>query len=137
MPAPARTPEKHDADLHARMTRVRAHRRPMSPSEGARMARRANLKRALERLRPIRWPQNPLSATEAAFVLNVTPAAISAAIAEGRLQATREGRACQVSRADVQASLASQVREAEALGLAVPDAARHVAGAETRSQDLA
>jgi excisionase family DNA binding protein len=100
----------------------------MSPSEGTRMARRGNLKRALERLRPVRWPADPLSAVEAAFVLNVTPAAISAAIAEGRLPAQRVGRGHQVRRADLEALVAAQIREAETLGIAVPNAAHHVAG---------
>ena len=92
-------------DRYEQTARVRAHRRPMSPPEGAAMASRGNLQRALARLRPVRWPAGPLSVTEVAFVLNVTAAAVSAAIAEGRLQAVRVGRRHQVRRADVEALL--------------------------------
>lgn len=76
---------KTNIDRGEQMARVRGHRRPMAPSEAATMARRGNLMRALARLRPICWPRGLLSVNDVAFALNVTRAAVCAAIKAGRL----------------------------------------------------
>src|SRR5215210_3174918 len=111
--------QERNEDVRNRMARVRQHRRRMSPSEAAAMAHRAKLKRALQRLSRVLWPPDPLSVAHAAFVLNVSRAAVCAAIRDGRLHAAREGGRYRLRRADVQAYLAAQIREARALGIAV------------------
>jgi excisionase family DNA binding protein len=94
-----------DQDRNAvrdRMARVRQYRRRMSPSEAATMAHRGSLRRALQRLTRVLWPPDPLSVAHAAFVLNVSRAAVCAAIKDGRLNAAREGGRYKLRRADVQ-----------------------------------
>lgn len=121
---PELTPEQIKAALAMAAAHARRARRPMTSKEGATMAHRVQIQRALARMRPVRWPKNdPLVGADVCFILNVTPQSFAQACAAGRLPATLEGRRYYVKQKDLRAYLRSTVEEGKRLGLDIPPAA--------------